>query len=105
MGMPDRLLRPLRHMYSHLCRRFRVTGAVGREFRSTNGILQGCPLSVVFLIALVAIWCKAVRNEVPEAATYAYTDDTGPMASRPKYLQAVLNITEDSMRLTGQELN
>ena len=55
LGMDERVLRPLRTMYTRLRRRFRLAGAVGEEFSSTNGIVQGCPFSVVLLSALVAV--------------------------------------------------
>eukprot|EP00662_Eupelagonemidae_sp_cell21_P003736 gene3736-biopygen34283 len=40
LGMHANLLRPLRGMYSRLRRRFKIAGAVGKEFKSTQGILQ-----------------------------------------------------------------
>ena len=36
-------------MYTQLQRRFTSGAFVGESFRSTNGILQGCPLSVMLL--------------------------------------------------------
>eukprot|EP00660_Eupelagonema_oceanica_P019710 gene19710-biopygen30258 len=61
LGLPDRILAPVERMYRRLRRRFRAAGGVGREFAATNGILQGDPLSVIYLNALVAVWCKAVE--------------------------------------------
>ena len=43
-------------VYRQLKRAFRVAGNSGEFFHATNGILQGCPLSVVLLSMLVAIW-------------------------------------------------
>jgi ribonuclease HI len=95
----------LRTMYRRLRRRFIFAGSVGSEFQATNGILQGCPLSVILLNALVAVWAKAVREEVPDAIADAYVDDTGAVATRPKHLQKVLDITGEFATLTGQTLN
>ena len=55
MGLAPRVLRPIRTMYRGLQRRFRVGAYVGSAFQSTNGILQGCPLSVILLNALVCV--------------------------------------------------
>ncbi|CAE8729391.1 unnamed protein product, partial [Polarella glacialis] len=99
------LKRPLDSMYSHLRRRFRIGGAVGQEFVSINGILQGCPLSVVLLNALVSVWCHAVNNEVPDAIVDAFADDTGASVDSWKSLQQVVGITESFADLTGQVLN
>eukprot|EP00973_Karenia_brevis_P063710 8855900-Karenia_brevis.AAC.1 len=105
MGMPPCLKRPLETMYAGLRRRFRMAGSVGREFTCTNGILQGCPISVLLLNALVAVWCKSLKNEVPEAFPSAYVDDTSATAAKPNILQRVLQITEDYATLTGQDVN
>ena len=55
VGMDASLLKPIKGMFEQLQRRFRVNGAVGKPFASTNGILQGCPLSVIFLNLLVCV--------------------------------------------------
>ena len=72
LGMDARIAGPLRSMYRDLRRYFRVGQGIGAEFTASNGILQGCPLSVVLLSALVAVWCKAVRHEVPGAHVEAF---------------------------------
>eukprot|EP00660_Eupelagonema_oceanica_P019356 gene19356-biopygen31077 len=70
LGLHQRISAPLRTMYKGLRRRFRVTGAaVGQEFSATNGILQGCPVSVICLNALIAVWAKAVESESPGVNT------------------------------------
>ena len=67
IGMPTRVLSPLRAMYGSLRRRFRLGASVGDEWQATNGILQGCPLSVFLLNALMAVWSRAVEAEVAGA--------------------------------------
>ena len=52
MGMNDGLWRAMRGMYDAFQRRFKM----GSEaFKDTNGILQGCPLSVMLLNGLMAV--------------------------------------------------
>eukprot|EP00973_Karenia_brevis_P093905 12419742-Karenia_brevis.AAC.1 len=63
MGLHTCVLAPLRDMYAGLKRRFRMNGGVGKDFIASNGILQGCPLSVILLNALMSIWAKAVESE------------------------------------------
>ena len=105
MGLHERVLRPLGAMYSSLRRRLLFAGSAGEEFVATNGILQGCPLSLVLLNALLAVWARCLEEEVPEAKTDAYVDDTGATAARPKTLQQVLEITGEFASVTGQTLN
>ena len=50
---------------------------MGREYVATNAIVQGCPLSVVLLNALLSIWSKAVMQEVPGVNVSVYVDDSG----------------------------
>eukprot|EP00973_Karenia_brevis_P069538 9668694-Karenia_brevis.AAC.1 len=64
MGISPKILSPLRAMYGNLRRYFRLGGgALGKEFEATNGILQGCAVSVVLLNALLGVWAHAVQAE------------------------------------------
>ena len=102
-GAPDRLMAPIRSMYSHLRRRFKFCGGVGEVFQATNGILQGCPLSVVLLNLLVSVWARAVSAET-DASPSAYADDTGALGSQDAVRDAG-QITVAYCSLTGQQLN
>ena len=76
---------------------------MGREFRATNGILQGCPLSVILLNLLVSVWAKAIDSET-SASPAAYADDTtvaGPLLE----VEKAGAITTNYCELNGQELN
>lgn len=65
--MSPKLVIQLRSLYATLKRRFRVRGGIGHEFLATNGIIQGCPVSVVLLNLLVNVWARSVNAEVPAA--------------------------------------
>ena len=56
LGMDPGTCRALGSMYKQLRRAFKVAGALGSWWRATNGILQGCPLSVVLVNVLTTIW-------------------------------------------------
>ncbi|KAJ9445456.1 hypothetical protein DIPPA_00779 [Diplonema papillatum] len=66
-GLPPSVLNAVRGMYRQLRRRFKLPAGLGKEFQATNGILRGCPLSVIFLNALVSVWMYLVGEEVPGA--------------------------------------
>jgi len=104
-GMDAGIMRAMRAMYKQLRRRFVLNGAVGKPFQSTNGILQGCPLSIVFLNLLVHTWATAVKEEAPEADPSGYADDTGAVVESAADLQPVANTTDEFAKLTGQKLN
>jgi len=104
-GLPPQLVTPLRSLYEKLVRRFRVGNGVGQEFKATNGIIQGCPLSVVLLNLLVNVWAQAVKAEVPGASPCGYADDTGALSSAHAPIQKVLDLTGQFAQVTGQVLN
>lgn len=104
-GLPPKLVLPLRTLYTRLVRRFRVGCGVGQEFKATNGIIQGCPLSVVLLNLLVNVWARAVKAEVPKAGPCGYADDTGATSKELEPIQKVLEITGTFATVTGQVLN
>ena len=97
-GASERLLAPLHRIYRVMRRRFKVAGGVGQEFRATNGILQGCHLSVILLNLLVSVWCRTVAAETA-ALPEAYADDTGVMGSRSAVEQAGA-VTSEYCQLT-----
>eukprot|EP00660_Eupelagonema_oceanica_P019607 gene19607-biopygen16350 len=105
MGLAERVLRPLRTMYARLRRRFRAAGGVGGEFLATNGILQGCPLSVALLNASVAVWARAVEAEAPGAKAEAYADDAYAIASAGPPVRQEFAVTGDFARLTNGKLH
>ena len=56
LGVDQGTLRALAAMYRQLRRAFRLAGSLGEWWRATNGILQGCPLSLVLTNLLTSIW-------------------------------------------------
>ena len=104
-GMSPRILEPLRSLYKNLERRFKFGGGVGRAFGSSNGIVQGCPLSVVLLNVLMNVWATAVKSRVPGVQSACFADDAGALSSNPERLQQVLEITGSFAQVTRQKLN
>ena len=56
LGMDPGSGRALGAMYKQLRRAFKLAGALGLWWQATNGILQGCPLSVILVNVLTRIW-------------------------------------------------
>ena len=55
LGMDPGTCRALGAMYKQLRRAFKIAGALGLWWQATNGILQGCPLSVIPVNVLTTI--------------------------------------------------
>ena len=100
MGMDERIVRPLQSMYCNLRRHMKVMGTAGEDFQATNGILQGCALSVVVLNAVVSVWDRAVREEA-RVMTNAYADDTKVMSEDAGRVREGVRLTEEFGELTG----
>ena len=62
LGMDDGVLRALAAMYRQLRRAFRLAGALGAWWQATNGILQGCPLSVILINLLTTVWKMEINT-------------------------------------------
>ena len=101
LGVSEGIVSALSGMYKQLKRRWKVGPFVGEEFESTNGILQGCPLSVVLLNMMVHIWVKAVEHHEPNAMPSAYADDLQATARTTRAVQKVLTVTKRFCQLTG----
>ena len=100
MGLPEQLTRPLQFAPS----------CVDLDLQSWKDVsghqwLQGCPISVVLLNALVSVWTKAVEAEVPLATPDAFADDTGALAPDLNTIQEVVDLTADFAACTKQELS
>ncbi|CAE8597634.1 unnamed protein product [Polarella glacialis] len=100
----NRILGRLNTMYLKLVRRFKFAGSVGKEFRATNGILQGC-ISVILLNALLSVWARAVEAEVTGVSADTFADDVGVSSYEPASTQLAADLTNEFARLTNQELS
>eukprot|EP01060_Flectonema_neradi_P018899 TRINITY_DN2585_c0_g1_i5.p1 TRINITY_DN2585_c0_g1~~TRINITY_DN2585_c0_g1_i5.p1 ORF type:complete len:1775 (+),score=233.22 TRINITY_DN2585_c0_g1_i5:396-5720(+) len=102
MGLDERILKPTKDVYSKLSRRFKYPNGVGETFETTNGILQGCPLSVVYFNALSSILSRVIEEEA-KINPGSYADDLTLFGIRVKLQDGVDAVTE-FCDLTGQEL-
>eukprot|EP00973_Karenia_brevis_P069344 9641906-Karenia_brevis.AAC.1 len=105
LGAHDRVLRPLSKMYGSLRRHLRCGDGIGRNFSATNGILQGCPVSVIMLNAIMMVWAKAVESEVPHTETRTYADDLQAVTRSRASITKIAGVTDDFAELTGQTIN
>ena len=56
LAMDEGVLSALAAMYRRPWRAFRLAQALGDLWRTTNGILHGCPLSVITISLLTQVW-------------------------------------------------
>ena len=66
---------PLKALYSNLQRVFRLRGACSAYWQASNGLLQGCPLSMLGLNALVGVILEVSSVSCPRLIARSYADD------------------------------
>ena len=105
LGLSSRILDPMIGMYAALTRRFKVRGFVGEEFTTTNGIMQGCPLSVLLLNAMVRVLTAATPDVAPSLRSQSYVDDITWVTHTRDELRLAFTRLEPFLRLTQEVLN
>ena len=126
------ILRALTGMYRQLRRAFKVSGCLGSWWRATNGILQGCPLSVILINLLTTVWKREidemrrhvvvttralppVHGDQPAVVVHrgagraalcpnGYADDTEAMTRTSQDRQDVCDPTAEWLQITGQDV-
>ena len=105
-GLPAHLVDCLKAAYGKLQRHFRIGPFIGEGFSSTNGILQGCPLSIILLNLIMHVWAEGVSAECPGCNPQCYADDASTTCKEsPRSLQPVLDFTSEFSLLTGMRAN
>ena len=105
MELPINVIRPLRGMYKSLRRRFKTGSSYGQPFRSTNGVMQGCPLSCLLLNAICSVAIRVLNNRTPTICVEQYVDDTSLLSKdRAATIQAMDEFTTYLYK-AGQQLD
>ena len=79
-GMSQRIIGPLRHVYANIHRVFKLRGECGNFWSSSNGLVQGCPLSMIGLNAIVGVILEISEQTCPHLVARSYADDISAIA-------------------------
>ena len=111
-GILDRVQRSLgtpawfRHAYceyhARVRLRFKLAAGLGEPWTRDGGIPQGCPLSMMSIVALYLPWCRYL-HELPEVTPQLYADNLKCVSSNPGKLLRAARFTTAYVRLVGQE--
>ena len=58
LGLPGRFRDAYFEYHVHVRLRFKLASGLGEPWTRDGGIPQGCPLSVMFIVALYLPWCR-----------------------------------------------
>ena len=111
-GILDRVLSSLglpgwfRHAYfeyhAHVRLRFKLASSLGEPWIRDGGILQVCPLSTMFIVALYLPWCRypAAHDGVQPQL---YADNLKGVSKDPGLLLSAARFTTGYVRLVGED--
>ena len=112
-GILDRVLSGLglpgwfRHAYfkfhAHVRLRFKLASGPGELWTRDGCIPQGCPLSMMFIVALYLPWCRYLSAQVG-VQPQLYADNLKCVSRDPDLLLNAAQFTTGYVRLVGQEL-
>ena len=74
-GADSKIFKALDGFYKHHEKFFRLEGAYTTAFRPSNGIVQGCPLSMLLLTCLISTWLEHVHASNCNGTAHSYADD------------------------------
>ena len=104
LGLPDWFRKAYFSFHSQVRLRFKVATGFGEPWCRDGGIPQGCPLSMVFIVALYVPWCRHLES-VPDVKPQLYADNLKCSAERPGALLVSARFTAQYVRSVGQDVS
>ena len=82
--------------------RFKLACGLGSSWVRDGSIPQGCPLSMIFIVALYLPWCKALES-IPGVRPQLYADNLKCVSGSPAALLSAARFTNLYISLVGQK--
>ena len=103
LRLPDWFRKVYFSFHSQVRLRFKLAAGLGEPWCRDGGILQGCPLGMVFIVALYVPWCRHL-DALLDVKPQLYTDNLRCSAERPG---ALINarFTARNVRSVGQDVS
>ena len=89
-GCDNRVCKALDGFYSSHVQHFRLEGHYDEPLRPANGLVQGCPLSMLVLSSMVTCWHEHLQASLPGVVPKSYADDISACtkSTRPRQVRA-----------------
>ena len=104
LGLPDWFRKVYFSFHSQVRLRFKLAAGLGEPWCRDGGIPQGCPLSMVFIVALYVPWCRRPESLL-DIKPQLYADNLKCSAARPRALFESAYFTAKYVRLVGQDVS
>ena len=102
LGLPGWFRHASSEYHAHVRLRFKLASGLGRSWTRDGGIPQGCPLSMMFIVALYLPWCRYLAAQVG-VQPQLYADNLKCTSRDPELLLHAARFTAQYVRLVGQE--
>ena len=102
LGLPGWFRHAYFEYHAHVRLRFKLASGLGQSWTRDGGIPQGCPLSMMFIVALYLPWCRYLSAQVG-VRSQLYADNLKCLSGNPDLLMHAARFTTGYVRLEGQE--
>ena len=102
LGLPGWFRHAYSEYHAHVRLRFKLASGLGEPWTRDGGIPQGCPLSMMFIVALYLPWCRCLAAQVG-VQPQLYADNLKCLSRNPDLLLSAARFTTRYVRLVGQE--
>ena len=104
LGLPDWFRKVYFSFHSQVRLRFKLAAGLGELWCRDGGIPQGCPLSMVFIVALYVPWCRHL-DSLLDVKPQLYADNLKCGAERPRVLFESARFTAQYVPSIGQDVS
>ena len=102
LGLPGWFRHAYFECHAHVRMMFKLASGLGAPWTRDGGIPQGCPLSMMFIVALYLPWCRYLSAQVG-VQPQLYADNLKCVSRDPDSLLTAARFTTGYVRLVGQE--
>ena len=104
LGLPDWFRNVYFSFHSQVRLRFKLAAGLGEPWCRDGGILQGCPLSMVFIVVLDVPWCRHL-DALPSVKPQLYADNLKCSAERPLAMFEAARFTAQYVQSVVQDVS
>ena len=102
LGLPGWFRHAYFEYHAHVRLRFKLASGLGELWTRDGGIPQGCPLSMMFIVALYLPWCRYLAAH-DGVRPQLYADNLEYVSGDRGLLLRAAQFTTGYVRLVGQE--
>ena len=104
LSLPDWFRKVYFSFHGQVRLRFKLAAGLGEPWYRDGGIPQGCPLSMIFIVALYIRWCRHL-DALPDVKPQLCADNLECSAERPRALFESARFTAQYVRSVGQDVS